>query len=147
MGKKSAGLYTHDPRACCRRSLLLFLSIALMKRADEMIGAARVCTDSRPPRRGYRPRDVWLMQVLGYTASLACAITLAVFLGSSGTLGPYASPALLWVPVPLILFWQCRLWFATMQGRMHDDPIVYVTRDWASWLVAACVLVLFVAAY
>ena len=37
-----------------------------------------------------------------------------------------------------------RLWFATMQGKMHDDPIAYARR---SWLVAACVLVLFVAAY
>jgi hypothetical protein len=40
-----------------------------------------------------------------------------------------------------------RLWFATMQGKMHDDPIAYARRDWASWLVAACVLVSFVAAY
>lgn len=125
----------------------LFLSIALMKRADEMIGAARIGSDPVVPRRGYRPRDVWLLQILGYTATLASGITLAVFLASSAGLGLYWSPDLLWGLVPLILFWQGRLWLAAVHGQMHDDPIVFVARDWASWLVVACVFVLFVAAY
>jgi 4-hydroxybenzoate polyprenyltransferase/phosphoserine phosphatase len=125
----------------------LFLNIALMKRADEMIGAAHVCSDAVVPRRGYRPGDVWLLQILGYTATLASGITLAVFLRSSAGLGLYGSPELLWGLVPLLLLWQCRLWLAAVHRQMHDDPIVYVARDWASWLVVACVFVLFVAAY
>jgi hypothetical protein len=38
--------------------------------------------------------------------------------------------------VPLMLFWQCRLWLSTARGYMHDDPIIYAARDWVSWLVA-----------
>jgi hypothetical protein len=40
--------------------------------------------------------------------------------------------------VPLILFWQCRIWLATARGRMHHDPIVFAARDWVSWLVTIC---------
>lgn len=44
-------------------------------------------------------------------------------------------PTLAWGIVPLILFWQCRIWFVTLRGEMHHDPIVYVARDWVSWVV------------
>ena len=36
--------------------------------------------------------------------------------------------------VPLILFWQCRLWLATARGHMLDDPILYSAKDWVSWI-------------
>ena len=41
------------------------------------------------------------------------------------------------VLVPLILFWQLRLWLSTTRGYMYDDPIVYAARDWVSWIAAA----------
>jgi len=47
-------------------------------------------------------------------------------------------PTLAWVIVPLLLFWQCRIWLATARGRLHRDPIVFAARDWVSWLVAIC---------
>jgi hypothetical protein len=43
-----------------------------------------------------------------------------------------------WVLVPLVLFWQCRVWLATSRGQMNDDPIVFAARDWVSWMVAVC---------
>jgi hypothetical protein len=44
-------------------------------------------------------------------------------------------PTLAWGIVPLILFWQCRLWLVTMRGEMHHDPILYAARDWVSCVV------------
>ena len=41
-----------------------------------------------------------------------------------------------------MLFWQCRLWLSTARGHMHDDPIVYATRDWVSWIVVGCIFAL-----
>ncbi|MFL5252641.1 MAG: hypothetical protein ACJ8AI_07065 [Rhodopila sp.] len=58
----------------------------------------------------------------------------------------YSAPYVLWLLVPLILFWQLRLWLSTSRGYMHDDPIVYSGRDWVSWLVSACAVVLMLAA-
>jgi hypothetical protein len=41
--------------------------------------------------------------------------------------------------VPLVLFWECRIWLSTARGQMNEDPIVFAARDWVSWLVAlAC---------
>ena len=48
--------------------------------------------------------------------------------------------------VPLMLFWQCRLWLSTTRNYMHDDPIVFATRDWVSWIVAGSILALVAAA-
>jgi hypothetical protein len=74
--------------------------------------------------------------VFGMGSTFASSVVLALFIGSTAALERYSSPQLLWVLVPLILFWQCRLWLATERGQMHDDPIIYSSRDWVSWFVA-----------
>jgi 4-hydroxybenzoate polyprenyltransferase len=120
----------------------LFLSLALVKRVHEL---TTVAPTSRV-RRGYQPADLPLLQAFGCASAFASSVVLALFVASAAASARYSSPDLLWGTVPLILFWQCRLWLATARGRMHDDPIVYAVRDPASWLVAACVLGLLLAA-
>ena len=71
---------------------------------------------------------------------------LALFVQAESAAGRYDSPILLWGIVPLLLFWQCRLWLATARGQMHDDPIVFAARDRVSWLVAVLAVVLLTAA-
>ena len=71
---------------------------------------------------------------------------LALFVGSDVALQRYATPKLLWGAVPLILFWQCRLWLSTTRGHMHDDPIIYAMRDWVSWVVLGGILLLVLGA-
>jgi hypothetical protein len=56
-------------------------------------------------------------------------------------------PHVLWAILPLILFWQCRLWLSTFRGEMHDDPIVFAARDRVSWLVMLGVLAAFAVAH
>ena len=48
--------------------------------------------------------------------------------------------------IPLLLFWQCRLWLSTSRGHMHDDPILFAVRDRVSWAVFASLAVLVVIA-
>ena len=55
----------------------------------------------------------------------------------------YAEPQVLWAVIPLVLFWQCRLWLSTARGYMHDDPIVYAAKDWVSWLTFALFIAIF----
>ena len=78
--------------------------------------------------------------MFGVAAAFASSVVLALFVSSSAALQQYASPELLWGLVPLILFWQMRLWLSTERGYMHDDPIVYASKDWVSWIVAVCVV-------
>ena len=77
--------------------------------------------------------------MFGVASAFASSVVLALFVNSTAAFQQYDSPELLWGLVPLILFWQLRLWFSTERGSMHDDPIVYAFSDWVSWLVAASV--------
>jgi 4-hydroxybenzoate polyprenyltransferase len=118
----------------------LFLSLALVKRTGEMSAVLRSGGARVAARRGYVTEDVPLLQTFGCASTFASAVVLALFIGSDAAMSQYATPQLLWGSVPLVLFWQCRLWLSTARGQMHDDPIVYASRDWVSWLVAAVVL-------
>lgn len=117
-------------------STFLFLSLALVKRVSEL---RRLRIEKRPAaRRGYGEVDLEVLQMMGCAATFASAVVLALYIQSDTAFVAYARPSLLWGVIPLILFWQCRLWLSTARGYMHDDPIVYASRDWVSWLVFSC---------
>jgi 4-hydroxybenzoate polyprenyltransferase len=124
----------------------LFLSLALVKRTEEMMAVSQSPGVRTAARRGYQPGDVTILQIFGCSAAFASSVVLALFVGSTSALAQYKSPEYLWGIVPLILFWQCRLWLSTIRSYMHDDPIVYAARDWVSWVVVASVLALLAAA-
>jgi len=114
----------------------LFLSLALVKRTSELLDVQARGLEAAP-KRGYLTRDLPVLVCFGVAASFAAAIILSLYLQSKAAMAIYDRTAALWAGVPLMLFWQARLWLATWRGYMHDDPIVYSARDWVSWLVAA----------
>ncbi len=126
-------------------SSFLFLSLALVKRVEELMvvdGAGGY----RAAGRGYGTGDIPILQIFGCGAAFAACVVLALFVQGETTIQQYTSPGLLWGTVPLVLFWLCRLWLATARGYMHEDPIVYAARDRVSWLVAILTLLLLGAA-
>lgn len=128
-------------------SSFTFLSLALIKRVSEL---RRVATQRRSPekigaaRRGYMTHDIALLEMMGIASCFTSALVLALYVQSDPAADYYLHPKMLWGIVPLMLFWQCRLWMSTTRNYMHDDPIVYAARDWVSWAVFAA-LVGFVA--
>ena len=56
----------------------------------------------------------------------------------------YRDPSLLWLIVPLMILWLCRVWLLASRGRLHEDPVVFALTDRVSLLigVAAIALVL-----
>jgi 4-hydroxybenzoate polyprenyltransferase/phosphoserine phosphatase len=118
-------------------SSFLFLSLAFIKRVSELqaMRVAGVGAGGRPVRRGYMVEDLAILQVCGCAATFSSAIVLALYVQSAAASLAYANPAMLFAVIPLLLFWQCRLWLSTARGYMHDDPIVYAARDWVSWAV------------
>lgn len=139
-------------------SSFLFLSLAIVKRVAELqavarrerrgIAELRLAGGDDAPRvagRGYLASDMPILELMGVAASFVTSLVLALYV--QGELMPAGDhrPTLAWGIVPLILFWQCRVWLVTMRGEMHHDPIVFAARDWVSWLVtgAAFALLLF----
>jgi hypothetical protein len=39
---------------------------------------------------------------------------------------------------PLLAYWITRIWFLANRGALHHDPVVFVIRDGATYLLAAC---------
>jgi 4-hydroxybenzoate polyprenyltransferase/phosphoserine phosphatase len=126
-------------------SAFLFLSLALVKRVEELRGAAERGSGWLA-RRGYRPADGEILQTFGVASTFAATLVLSLFVQSEATAVRYASPVLLWAVVPIVLLWQCRIWLSASRGYMHDDPIVYAARDWVSWVLAALAFLILAAA-
>ena len=87
-------------------------------------------------RRGYTQRDLPIMQMLGISSSFACCLVLALYVDSHIAHATYAAPELLWALVPLVLFWNCRMWLSAGRGYVDDDPIVYAAKDWVVWVAS-----------
>ncbi|HML09656.1 MAG TPA: UbiA family prenyltransferase [Stellaceae bacterium] len=129
-------------------SSFLFLALAIVKRVAELQamtkrdrrGLARLEGVARADAgkiagRGYLASDTHILELMGVAASFVTALVLALYVQSELTPTGDHRPTLAWGIVPLILFWQCRVWFVTLRGEMHHDPIVYAARDWVSWVV------------
>ena len=126
-------------------SAFLFLSLGLVKRVSEL-RRLQDMNQIRVARRGYLVQDLSILQQLGCASSFASVVVLSLYIQSDAVLHAYAFPEALWATVPLLLFWQCRLWLATARGYMHDDPIVFAARDMVSWLILVCLCVAALAA-
>lgn len=120
-------------------SSFLFLSLALVKRCAEL---RALPPDQLPSRRGYGAEDHLILTVMGVASSFVAGLVLAMYISTDVAQAAYRSPQVLWGLIPLCTFWLCRLWLSTGRGFMHDDPIVYAARDWVSWLVVACSVVI-----
>ncbi|WP_325680981.1 UbiA family prenyltransferase [Rhodopila sp.] len=124
-------------------SAFLFLALAMVKRVAELQATE---AKGSVKRRGYHTQDAPMLTTMGVASSFAASVLLTLYVQSDEVAARYSAPYVLWLLVPLILFWQLRLWLSTSRGYMHDDPIVYSGRDWVSWLVSACAVVLMAVA-
>jgi len=125
-------------------SAFLFLALALAKRTTELADAEKA--GRKVERRGYAPGDLPVLRTMGIASTFVSSMVLALYVQSPEIAARYASPIALWALVPLMLFWQARMWLAAGRGWMHDDPIVHAARDWVTWLVVTLILVTIMAA-
>jgi 4-hydroxybenzoate polyprenyltransferase len=120
-------------------SSFFFFSLAVIKRVSELM-AVQARNEQTMARRGYAVSDLQILQLMGVSATFVSVLVLALYVQSEVSLMHYPRPTLLWLIVPQMLFWQCRLWLTTARGSMHDDPIVYTAKDWVSWLTGLVLL-------
>jgi 4-hydroxybenzoate polyprenyltransferase len=127
-------------------SYFTFLSLAFVKRCGELVETNADANAKASARRGYSVNDRHMLEMFGCASAFASSVVLALFVSSEAAERQYQAPEVLWLLVPLFLFWQCRLWLATGRGYMHDDPILYALKDWVSWAtVGSAVMIMFVA--
>jgi 4-hydroxybenzoate polyprenyltransferase len=126
-------------------SMLLFFSLALVKRCAELI-SLRV--DDKPSVKGrdYHLSDLPQLTSLGVAASYGAVVILALYVHSPEVAIKYRHPQALWMLCPLLLYWTGRMWIVTGRGQMHDDPIIYSAKDRPSWIVVGLGLLMILLA-
>jgi 4-hydroxybenzoate polyprenyltransferase len=112
-------------------TMFLFFSLALLKRASEMVE-----TRAADARRGYRREDGDLLFTMGTSSSYLSVLVLALYVSSEHVRALYAHPRWLWALCPLLLYWTSRLWLLARRGEVRKDPVLYALADRVTWIVA-----------
>ncbi len=120
----------------------LFMSLSLVKRAAEL----HTATGDTLPGRGYRRRDLPVLEGFGIATGVVSVLVLALFVDSTPAELHYPHHERLWLMCPAIWYWLGRVWLITGRGEMHHDPIVFSLRDRASWVALAAVAAAWAAA-
>lgn len=114
-------------------SMFLFLGLAAVKRQAELVDQSS--TGREISGRGYFASDLPVLRGMALAAAHTSILVLALYINSPDVQLQYASPVLLWLVCPLLLYWQLRMILMTHRGYMTDDPIVYAATDKISALV------------
>lgn len=121
-------------------SMFFFLSLALVKRYSELEVVLRE-NRSGITGRGYRVGDREQVGILGSASGYIAALILALYITSESVLPLYGRPYLLWLVIPLILYWISRIWLLAHRGEVHDDPVVFALKDRVSYGVGVLIAV------
>lgn len=121
-------------------SMFIFLSLALMKRFQE-IQTVREQNGHELKGRGYTAHHHDAVVTLGIISGIAAVIVLGLYVNSAKVVELYARPGLLLLACPLLLAWIVRVWLLTYRGKMHDDPTAFAFKDWFSYLIGGLTLV------
>lgn len=117
-------------------SIFFFLSLALVKRYVELRTTV-VKVGERIAGRGYRAEDQDIVAQAGMASAFSAALVLALYIDSVAVKQQYTHPEMIWPLAPIVLYMTMRIWILARRDEMHDDPIVFLIRDWRSQLVAA----------
>jgi len=126
-------------------SLFMFLSLALAKRYAELSALARRDGLSAPGR-GYRTADRTLVGAMGVASGQLSVLVFALYVTSSDVRALYASPGLLWLACPMLLYWVARVWLMAYRDELHEDPLVFALRDRTSMAIAVAIGAVMLAA-
>lgn len=124
-------------------SLFFFVSLAYLKRAIEL---ERVEEATKLPSRNYWGAELSTVRAFGIANAAAAMLTLAQYMSSATASQTYGAADLLWLVLPLMMFWIYRTWMWACRGKIGDDPVIFAVTDRISQLTLATTVLLVVAA-
>lgn len=112
-------------------SMFLFLSLALVKRYGELV-IMRGIEGKQAKARAYELTDGEMLAAMGTASGYLAVLVLALYITSGTAQILYGRHELMWFLCPVLLYWISRVWLIAHRGGMHDDPLVFATKDPAS---------------
>jgi 4-hydroxybenzoate polyprenyltransferase/phosphoserine phosphatase len=126
-------------------SVFLFFSLAIAKRFTELENLS--ASGSTPKNgRGYLLTDIDQLRSFGTSSAFAAVVIFSIYISSFDVIKLYRKPGLLWLIMPLMILWLCRVWLLASRGELHEDPVVFALTDRMSLLIGVAVAVVAVLA-
>ena len=91
-------------------------------------------------------RCIDIVAQAGMASAFSSALVLALYIDSASVRELYPHPWMVWPLAPIVLYLTMRVWILARRDEMHDDPVVFIIRDWRSQLVGAFGAILLLAA-
>lgn len=127
-------------------SYLLFLSLAFCKRSSELTNMLQAARASSSSARAYDVSDLEIIRMLGVATALGAVLEFCLYLTSDMVRTLYSGHELLWLLVPIALYWVSRVWMIAGRGEMNEDPLLFALKDRATHvLMVIATLILLVA--
>lgn len=109
-------------------SLFLFISLALVKRYAELV-TVRIEHGQRGSARGYLVSDSEVLAAMGIASAFVSALVLVLYITSGSAELFYGRHNIIWLAIPLLLYWLCYIWLIAHRGGMFDDPMIFALKD------------------
>jgi 4-hydroxybenzoate polyprenyltransferase len=115
-------------------SVFLFFSLAIAKRFAELENLR--ASNSVPKNgRGYILADIEQLRAFGTSSAFAAVVIFANYISGQDVIVLYRNPTLLWLIMPLMILWLCRVWLLASRGKLHEDPVVFALTDRMSLMI------------
>lgn len=126
-------------------SMFIFTSLAMAKRYAELMSLE---SDSGAwiSGRGYHVSDLAIIAQLGAASGYISILVLALYIDSHDVVATYHNQRMMWLLCPLLMYWIGRIWLVASRGELHQDPVIFATRDRISYIVFGLGLLTFMAA-
>jgi 4-hydroxybenzoate polyprenyltransferase/phosphoserine phosphatase len=141
----SAATHSHISPWLAGFSVFLFFSLAIVKRFAEL---ENLRSSGSLPRngRGYLVADLEQLRSFGTSSAFAAVMVFAIYISSREVVMLYRHPETLWLIMPLMILWLCRVWLRASRGSLDEDPLVFALTDKMSLVIGAAVAVIVVLA-
>lgn len=115
-------------------SMFIFTSLAMAKRYAEL-KTLEIEFGAWVGGRGYHTSDLSIIAQLGAASGYISVMVLALYIDSQDVMTTYLNQRMMWLLCPLLMYWIGRIWLVASRGELHQDPVIFATRDRTSYLV------------
>jgi 4-hydroxybenzoate polyprenyltransferase len=105
--------------------ILLFFSLALIKRFAELVVLESTSSAIGVHARGYVIQDKALLLVLGVVSGYLAVMVLALYPNTELSQRLYARHDYFWGICLLLLYWISHLWMMATRARIIGDPVIF----------------------
>jgi len=122
-------------------AIFLFLSLAIVKRFAELENVRLTGTPVKNGR-GYLMTDIEQIRAFGTASAFAAIVVFANYISSQDVIKLYRNSQYLWLIVPFMILWVCRVWLLASRGELNEDPVAFALTDLPSLLMGLVVFVI-----